>query len=129
MRRSDFPVRGSRRPIHLRLLWRLSPLLLLLLCSVLPACSLDGLGGSGGGDSKTLALVTMFPTTGPDAAVGLALQQAVALAVKPNGSLTNGYKVIAQNIDEASPLREGSLATALSNPQLVGVIGPYSSET
>lgn len=122
-------MRGSRRPIHLRLLWRLSPLLLLLLCSVLPACSLDGLGGSGGGDSKTLALVTMFPTTGPDAAVGLALQQAVALAVKPNGSLTNGYKVIAQNIDEASPLREGSLATALSNPQLVGVIGPYSSET
>jgi branched-chain amino acid transport system substrate-binding protein len=57
------------------------------------------------------------------------LQQAVALAVKPNGSLANGYKLIAQNIDEASPLREGSLATALSNPQLVGVIGPYSSET
>ena len=122
-------MRGSRRPIHLRLLWRLSPLLLLLLCSLLPACSLDGLGGGGVGDSKTLALVTIFPTTGPDAAIGLALQQAVALAVKPNGSLTNGYKVIAQNIDEASPLREGSLATALSNPRLVGVIGPYSSET
>ena len=119
-------MRGSPRPRGLRLLWRLSPLLLLLLCSVLPACSLDG--GSGG-DSKTLAIVTMFPTTGPDAAVGLALQQAVTLAVKPNGSLTNGYKLIAQNIDEASPLREGSLATALSNPQLVGVIGPYSSET
>jgi branched-chain amino acid transport system substrate-binding protein len=123
-------VRGSPRPmrqIRLRLLLRLSPLLLLLLFTAFPACSLDG--SSGGGDSKTLAIVTLFPTTGPDAAVGLALQQAVALAVKPNGSLTNGYKLIAQNIDEASPLREGSLATALSNPQLVGVIGPYSSET
>jgi len=109
-----------------RPLWRLTPLLLLLLCSVLPACSL---GGGSSGDDKTLAIVTLFPTSGPDGAVGLALQQAVALAVKPNSALPNGYKLIAQNIDEASPLREGSLATALSNPQLVGVIGPYSSET
>lgn len=120
-------MRGSpRHPLRPRSLWRLTPLLLLLLCNVLPACSLGA--GSSGGD-KTLAIVTLFPTTGPDGAVGLALQQAVTLAVKPNGSLPNGYKLMAQNIDEASPLREGSLATALSNPQLVGVIGPYSSET
>ena len=70
-------MRGSRRPLHLRLLWRLSLLLLLLLCTVLPACSLDGLGGGGVGDSKTLALVTIFPTTGPDAAIGLALHEHV----------------------------------------------------
>lgn len=117
------PHRSTRAP---RPLWRLTPLLLLLLCSVLPACSL---GGGTSGDDKTLAIVTLFPTTGPDGAVGLALQQAVTLAVKPNSALPGGYKLIAQNIDEASPLREGSMATALSNPQLVGVIGPYSSET
>ncbi|HET9979596.1 MAG TPA: hypothetical protein VFQ32_04090, partial [Ktedonobacterales bacterium] len=113
------PHRSTRAP---RPLWRLTPLLLLLLCSVLPACSL---GGGTSGDDKTLAIVTLFPTTGPDGAVGLALQQAVTLAVKPNSALPGGYKLIAQNIDEASPLREGSMATALSNPQLVGVIGPY----
>ena len=123
------PPRLTRTPTRTRarVLWRLTLPLLLLLCSVLPACSLPG-GGSGE-DDKTLAIVTLFPTSGPDGAVGLALQQAVALAVKPNSSLANGYKLIAQNIDEASPLREGSLATALSNPQLVGVTGPYSGET
>ena len=123
-------VRASSRSARPRQpLRRLAPLLMLLLCVTLPACSLPGLGGGGSGDDKTLTIVTIFPTSGPDTAVGLALQQAVALAAKPNGSLANGYKVVVQNIDEASPLREGSLATALSNPQLVGVIGPYSSET
>lgn len=106
-----------------RRLWHLAPLLLLLLCVGLPACS------SGGGDDKTLAIVTMFPTSGPDAAVGQSMQQAVDLAVKQNGSLNNGYRLVAQHIDEASPLREGSLDTALSNSQVVGIVGPYSSET
>jgi branched-chain amino acid transport system substrate-binding protein len=106
-----------------RRLWHLAPLLLLLLCVGLPACS------GGGGDDKTLAIVTMFPTSGPDAAVGQSMQQAVDLAVKQNGSLNNGYHLVAQHIDEASPLREGSLDTALSNSQVVGIVGPYSSET
>lgn len=106
-----------------RRLWHLVPLLLLLLCVGLPACS------GGGGDDKTLAIVTMFPTSGPDAAVGQSMQQAVDLAVKQNGSLNNGYHLVAQHIDEASPLREGSLDTALSNSQVVGIVGPYSSET
>ncbi|HEX5546056.1 MAG TPA: branched-chain amino acid ABC transporter substrate-binding protein [Ktedonobacterales bacterium] len=107
-----------------RRLWRLAPLLLLLICISLPACSLGG-----GGDDKTLALVTIFPTSGPDAAVGQALQQAVDLAVKQNGSLSNGYSLVVQHIDEASALRESQLATALSNPEVVGIVGPYSSET
>ena len=110
---------APRRP------WRPALLLLLLLCSAcLPACSLGG-----GGDDKNLVLVTFFPTSGPDAAVGLALQQAVDLAVKQNGSLSNGYSLIVQHIDEASPLHEGPLTTALSNPEVVGIVGPYSSET
>lgn len=107
-----------------RRLWRIVPLLLLL-CVWLSACSLGGIGGS---DDKTLAIVTLFPTSGPDAAVGQALQQAADLAVKQNGALGNGYQLTIQHIDEASPLREGSLATALSNPQVVGIVGPYSSD-
>ena len=107
-----------------RRLWRPALLLLLLVCSGLSACSLGG-----GGDDKTLILVTLFPTSGPDAAVGLALQQAVDLAVKQNGSLSNGYQLTVQHIDEASPLHEGSLITALANPEVVGIVGPYSSET
>lgn len=110
-----------------RRLLRLAPLLLLLLFVIaLPACSL-GVGGSA--DNKTFVVVTLFPTTGPDAATGQALQQAVDLAIKQNSSLGNGYQVIAQHIDEASPLHEGALATALTNPQVVGVVGPYSSDT
>lgn len=112
-----------------RHLWRLAPLLLLLLMLLivtLPACSL---GGGGSGDDKTLALVTLFPTSGPDGATGQALQQAVDLAVKQNGSLSNGYQLTVQHIDEASPLREGALASALASPQVVGVVGPYSSDT
>lgn len=107
-----------------RRLWRLAPLLLLLLFILLPACSLGG----NTGDDKTLVLVTLLPTTGPDAAVGQALQQAVDLAVKQNSSLNNGYKLIAQHIDEASPLHEGALAAALANPQVMGIVGPYSSD-
>ncbi|MGE5334567.1 MAG: branched-chain amino acid ABC transporter substrate-binding protein [Nitrososphaerota archaeon] len=107
--------------------WRLAPLLLLLLFIVLPACSLGNLGGNNG-DDKTLVLVTLFPTTGPDADAGQSLQQAVDLAAKQNSSLNNGYKLIVQHIDEASPLHEGALATALANPKVVGIVGPYSSE-
>ncbi len=114
---------APRRPRHL------APsllMLLVLLCLslLLPACSLGG-----GGDDKTLALVTIFPTSGPDAAVGQALQQAVDLAVKQNGFLNNGYSLTVQHIDEASALRESQLATALSNPEVVGIVGPYSSDT
>lgn len=104
-----------------RRLWHLIPLLLLLFCGWLSGCS------TGGANDKTLALVTIFPTSGPDADVGLALQQAVDLAVKQNGNLGNGYQLIMQHIDEGSPLREGSLSVALSNPQVVGFVGPYSS--
>jgi branched-chain amino acid transport system substrate-binding protein len=105
-----------------RRLWRLAPLLLLLLCLWLSACS-------SATDDKTFALVTLFPTSGPDVAVGQAMQQAVDLAVKQNSALGSGYQLIGQYIDESSPLREGSLGTALSNPQVVGIVGPYSSET
>lgn len=116
-------VWGRGLTLPRRRLWHLAPLLLLLLSIVLSACSTSG------GDDKTLAIVTMFPTSGPDAAVGQAMQQAVDLAVKQNSSLSNGYHLIAQHIDEASPLREGSLDAALSNSQVVGIVGPYSSET
>jgi branched-chain amino acid transport system substrate-binding protein len=107
---------APRRP------WRLAPLLLLLLCICLPACS-------AGAADKTFALATIFPTSGPDAAVGRALQQAVDLAIKPNTSLGGGYTLVAQNIDEGGALREGALAAALTNAHLVGVVGPYDSAT
>lgn len=102
--------------------WRLVPLLLLLLCMLLSACSANA------GDN-TLTLVTLLPTSGPDAAAGQAMQQAVDLSVKQAGTLGNGYQLSAQHVDEASPLREGSLATAFSNPQVVGIVGPYDSES
>jgi branched-chain amino acid transport system substrate-binding protein len=105
-----------------RRLWRLAPLLLLL-CAWLSACSV------GGDENKTLELVTIFPTTGPDGAVGLALQQAVTLAVKQNNSLGGGYSLGMLNIDEGSALRDTAFETALENPQVIGFVGPYSSGT
>src|SRR6185312_4897157 len=105
-KKTDTKTRRSESTVSAapRRLWRPALLLFLLVCSCLSACSIGG-----GGDDKNLVLVTLFPTSGPAAAVGMALQQAVDLAAKQNGSLSNGYRLTVQHIDEASPLHEGSL--------------------
>ncbi len=65
--------------------WRLAALAVLLFAG-LAACSLQN-------DQKVtvVTIATVLPTTGPNAALGLAMQRAVDLAVERNAALGGGY--------------------------------------
>jgi branched-chain amino acid transport system substrate-binding protein len=101
--------------------WRLAPLLVVLLMAGLPACSLWG--------DQTLTIATILPATGPDAAVGQALERGVDLAVKQNAALASGYKLTAMHFDETSDRGDHLVAAAAANSQVMGIVGPLASQT
>lgn len=101
---------------------RLVPFLIVLLL-------LAGLAACGpAADDKSVVLATILPTTGSDGAVGQAMQRAVDLAVKQNGSLANGYSLTVAHYDEASG-PDGLVETAVADPHVMGIVGPYDSES
>ena len=79
-------------------------------------------------DTKALAIATVFPTSGPEAGVGRALQNAVNLAVSQNASLGNGYTLSVTNVDEANGFTDQAVETLASNPLTMGIIGPLDSQ-
>ena len=94
-----------------------------LLLAGLSACS------SGTAPDKTLTLGALLPTSDVEGAVGLAMQQAVDLAVKQHAALPNGYSLTVTHVDENS-LDGATAATMLANnSQVVGIVGPLESET
>ena len=101
--------------------WRLAPVLVVLLVAGLPACSLWG--------DQTLTIATIFPTTGPDAAVGQAMERGVDLAVKQNASLASGYKLTVTHIDEARGSVGRAAAAVAADQQVMGIVGPLAGET
>ena len=91
---------------------------------------LAGLAACGGaGPDKTLTLGTVLPTSGASGAVGLAMQQAVDLAVRQNASLPGGYSLTVTHLDENSIGGDSAAASLASNSQVVGVVGPLDSAT
>src|SRR5258707_9890439 len=48
---------------------------------------------------QTLTIATFFPTSGVDAALGKAMQDAVDLAVKQHGAIGAGYALTAEHVD------------------------------
>ncbi|MEO7003253.1 MAG: ABC transporter substrate-binding protein, partial [Ktedonobacterales bacterium] len=112
------------RKAHLRGLETGASVLLLgiLLLAGLAACS-------GVGPDKTLTLGTLLPTSGASSAVGLAMQQAVDLAVKQNAALPNGYSLTDTHLDENSIGGAAAVTTLASNSQLMCIVGPLDSET
>ncbi len=96
---------------------------LLLLSAYLAACN------SGPADNRTYSLVTVFPGTGEDASVGLAMQRAVDLAVQQNHSLGNGYTLSVTHVDEAAGSVSQDVSNVLADPHTVGIVGPLDSLT
>jgi branched-chain amino acid transport system substrate-binding protein len=118
------PAQGSlltvvalRRPA-----WRLAALAVLLLAG-LAACSLQN-------DQKVtvVTIATVFPTTGPNAALGLAMQRAVELAVERNAALGGGYALTVTSVDEASEPIDRTVAAAVANQQVMSIVGPFDSQ-
>ena len=102
---------------------RIGPLLVLLLVFGLAACSQTG----NSTDSKALLIASIFPTSGAEAGVGTAMQNAVDLAVQQNASLGNGYTLSAINVDEANGFMDQAVGTLATNNQTMGIVGPLDS--
>jgi branched-chain amino acid transport system substrate-binding protein len=105
---------------------RLRALMLLgaaLLAIVLPACALSK------GSTRTLSLLTVFPLTGADGALGLAMQRGVDLAARQNTSLGGGYQLTVGHIDESLGNASQVVAASIAGGQVMGIVGPFSSES
>jgi branched-chain amino acid transport system substrate-binding protein len=103
--------------------WRLTLMLAALFVTTLSACSLPF-----GGD-QPLAIATVFPTTGPDAAVGQAMQRAVDVAVRHNAALGGGYALTVTHFDEASGSIGRAVAAIAADQRVMGIVGPLDSQT
>ncbi len=125
--RNTAPSR-ARHGAHSRLSLaaRVIPLLACLLAALaLPGCALGGARAT----SQTLSLLTVFPLTGADAALGLAMQRGVDLAVQQNASLGGGYQLTVSHIDESLGNTGQVVGADIAGGQVVGIVGPLSSES
>jgi branched-chain amino acid transport system substrate-binding protein len=103
--------------------WRASAagwLVALLVISGLSACAPV--------PDQTTTLGTVFPATGPDAAVGQAMQRGVDLAVKQNASLGNGYTLAVTHVDGNSDFVASAVAALIADPRVMGIVGPMDSQ-
>jgi branched-chain amino acid transport system substrate-binding protein len=107
---------------------RLAPLLALALLLVPGFSSCSILGNGGPGADKILSIAAVFPTSGPEAGVGKAMQYAVDLAIAQNASLADGYSLTATNVDEANGFTDQAVETLASNSQTMGIVGPQDSQ-
>jgi branched-chain amino acid transport system substrate-binding protein len=124
----------SRLPDHSG--WKFRPRLerasyfIMLLAGVFTALALPGCAlGNGGSTTRTLSLLTVFPLTGADGALGLAMQRGVDLAVQQNASLGGGYQLTVNHVDESLGIASQVVAAAIAGGQVMGVVGPFSSES
>lgn len=108
--------------------WRLASLAVVLCVAWLSAACTISLGTPGASD-KTYSIATVFPTTGPAAPVGLAMQRAVDLAVSQNAKLGNGYTLTVTHVDEATTAGNSAAATLASDHHVMGLVGPFDSQT
>lgn len=107
-----------------RRLRRLAPLMALLLVIGLSGCS----SGGSTTNPNALSIASIFPTSGPEAGVGQAMQNAVDLAVAQNLNLGKGYTLSVINVDEANGFIDQAVETLASNQLTMGIIGPQDSQ-
>lgn len=109
--------------VSIQRMWRFASLLIVLSAAWLStACA-------GPSADKTYSIATVFPTTGPAAAVGLAMQRAVDLAVSQNAALSGGYTLTVTHIDEATVVGNSAATTLASDHHVMGIVGPFDSQT
>lgn len=106
-------------PHHRLRLWRLGALAILLLGVWLAACN-------PGPSNTTYTIASVFPTSGPDTAIGQALQNAVDLAVTQNAKLADGYILRVVHVAEGD-VTGTAVTNAAADPSLVAIVGPLES--
>jgi branched-chain amino acid transport system substrate-binding protein len=87
-----------------------------------------GLSACAPAPDQTITLAAVFPATGPDAAVGQAMQRGVDLAVKQNASIGNGYTLAVSHVDGNSDFVASAVAAQSANPTVMGIVGPMDSQ-
>lgn len=83
-------------------------------------------GCSPGPQHTTYTIATVFPTAGPDAAIGQALQNAVDLAVKQNARLDANSSLQVVHVAEGD-VTGTAVANAAADSSVVAVVGPLES--
>jgi branched-chain amino acid transport system substrate-binding protein len=71
----------------------------------------------------------MFPATGPDAALGQAMQRGVDLAVQQNATLGKGWTLTVAHVDTASTDTASAMSGLGADPRVMGLVGPQESQT
>jgi len=115
------PPCRTQRPASLA---RALAALLALAALWLAACS-----GGRSSSATTLAIATILPTTGVDAPLGLAMQNAVDLAVQQHALLGPGLTLTAIHVDATSSNPASAATTLAADPRVMGIVGPLDSQT
>lgn len=79
-------------------------------------------------EEKTVAIGTFFPTTGANATLGQALQNAVDLAVKQHASLGGGWTLTAAHVDSDGSDPASAAAGFVGDSRVMAVVGPLGSQ-
>jgi branched-chain amino acid transport system substrate-binding protein len=87
------------------------------------------LAGCGASAEKSLTNATLFPATGPDAALGQAMQRGVDLAARQNVALGQGWTLSVAHVDTASTDTASAISGLAADSQVVGIVGPLDSQT
>jgi branched-chain amino acid transport system substrate-binding protein len=106
--------------LAIRLARRLLGLSLALTLLWLAACS------PATSSANTLTIATFFPTSGVDAALGEALQNAVDLAAKQS-SLGGGYTLSVEHVDAVGSDPVGAAQTLAADSTVMGIVSPLDS--
>src|SRR5262249_35024098 len=114
--RSTWPRPAATARALIALLW--------VVALWLVACS-----GGESQTSKMLAIATFLPTSGVDAPIGLAMQNAVDLAAQQHAGLGQGYTLTVVHVDAASSNPASAATTIAADPRVMGIVGPLDSQT
>ncbi len=107
--------------------WRFQRSALRMACAVLAAVVI-GLTGCSSSNTTPLTIATFFPTTGVDAVLGKALQDAVDRAVQQHGAIGAGYALTVEHIDANGSDPAAAVTTLAADPSVLGIVGPLDSQ-
>jgi ABC-type branched-subunit amino acid transport system substrate-binding protein len=77
---------------------------------------------------QILTIGTVLPETGPDAAIGLAMEHAVDLAVTQHAKIAKGYRLTATHADEEAAGLSATVRSLTANQQVLGIVGPFDGQ-
>ncbi|HEX9036225.1 MAG TPA: branched-chain amino acid ABC transporter substrate-binding protein [Ktedonobacterales bacterium] len=101
----------------------------LWISATLALVTLQGCSLGAHSTSQTLTLLSVFPLTGANGALGQEMQRGVDLAVSQNTALGGGFQLGVTHVNESLGAVGDVVAASISSGGVVGVVGPFSSET